>query len=79
MGRRGSGSASRGVWLPARAAHAPSYRPPRSYNFPAITGVDINPLHLIQAIEAIGVPTFRGMKFTVRAPQSATAAASPGY
>ena len=29
-----------------------------------ITGVDTNPLHLLQAIEEVGIPTFRGMKFT---------------
>ena len=40
-------------------------RPPtRSYNFPVITGVDTNPHHLLMALEEVGVPTFRGMKFT---------------
>ena len=34
------------------------------YHFPAITGVNIDPLELILQIEDIGVPTFRGMKFT---------------
>ena len=45
--------------------HTPSStRPLRSYNFPAITGVDTNPLALLQAIEEVGIPQFRGMKFT---------------
>ena len=34
------------------------------YHFPAITGVNIDPLELILQMEEIGVPTFRGMKFT---------------
>jgi N-acetylneuraminate lyase len=35
-----------------------------NFNFPVITGVDTNPLHLLQAIEEVGIPQFRGMKFT---------------
>jgi len=48
---------------PAAAAAAAAAAAP-SYNFPAITGVDVNPLHLLHELEAVGCPTFRGMKFT---------------
>ena len=34
------------------------------YHFPAITGVNIDPAALIAAVEEVGVPTFRGFKFT---------------
>lgn len=50
-------------WLAAVGRAAPAL-PLYYYNFPAITGVDIRPDHLLAEIEAIGVPTFRGMKFT---------------
>jgi len=51
------------LWLKEIGAAAPTL-PLYYYNFPVITGVDLNPMHLIQEIEAVGVPTFRGMKFT---------------
>jgi N-acetylneuraminate lyase len=51
------------LWLQAIGAAAPKL-PLYYYNFPIISGVDINPLALIQQLEAVGVPTFRGMKFT---------------
>jgi N-acetylneuraminate lyase len=51
------------LWLKAIGEAAPTM-PLYYYNFPVITGVDLNPHHLILEIEAVGVPTFRGMKFT---------------
>lgn len=51
------------VWLKEVAAEAPKL-PLYYYNFPAITGVDIRPDLLLEQIEAVGVPSFRGMKFT---------------
>jgi N-acetylneuraminate lyase len=50
-------------WLKKIGEAAPKL-PLYFYNFPAITGVDINPYALVLAVEEVGVPTFRGMKFT---------------
>jgi N-acetylneuraminate lyase len=50
-------------WVQETASAAPKL-PLYYYNFPAITGVEIRPDHLLAAIEEIGVPSFRGMKFT---------------
>ena len=50
-------------WMKEIGAAAPK-TPLYYYHFPVITGVPIDPFALIKAIEAIGVPTFRGMKFT---------------
>jgi len=51
------------VWLKAIGAAAPKL-PLYYYNFPAITGVELNPHALIQELEAVSCPSFRGMKFT---------------
>jgi N-acetylneuraminate lyase len=51
------------LWLKKIGEAAPKL-PLYYYNFPAITGVEINPYHLILAIEEVVVPQFRGMKFT---------------
>ena len=51
------------LWL-KRIGEAAPKMPLYYYNFPAITGVEINPRDLIQALEAVGAPSFRGMKFT---------------
>jgi N-acetylneuraminate lyase len=51
------------LWLKKIGEAAPKL-PLYFYNFPAITGVEINPYALVLAIEEVGVPTFRGMKFT---------------
>jgi N-acetylneuraminate lyase len=50
-------------WLKVIGAAAPSL-PLYYYHFNAITGVFVDPLALIQACEEVGVPTFRGFKFT---------------
>jgi hypothetical protein len=77
-GRRGRAAKSaRGLLCVVGAlpcvAHPVVCRAPRAplcpaalyyYHFPAITGVAIDPFALIKAIEEVGVPTFRGMKFT---------------
>lgn len=51
------------LWLKQVGAAAPKL-PLYYYNFPAITGVEINPYHLLLEIESVSVPSFRGMKFT---------------
>ena len=51
------------LWLQKVGAAAPKL-PLYYYNFPAITGVELNPYHLLLALEEVGAPSFRGMKFT---------------
>jgi N-acetylneuraminate lyase len=51
------------LWLKEVGAAAPAL-PLYYYHFPAITGVAVEPHALLAAIEEVGVPTFRGMKFT---------------
>jgi N-acetylneuraminate lyase len=50
-------------WLKTIGEAAPK-TPLYYYHFPAITGVNIDPFLLLLAIEEVGVPTFRGFKFT---------------
>ena len=57
------GAAHLATWLKAVGAAAPAL-PLYYYHFSAITGVAVDPLELIQACEEVGVPTFRGFKFT---------------
>jgi N-acetylneuraminate lyase len=58
-----AGARGLALWLKEIGAAAPAL-PLYYYNFPAITGVDTRPDHLISALEEVGCPTFRGMKFT---------------
>jgi N-acetylneuraminate lyase len=58
-----AGARGLALWLKDIGAAAPAL-PLYYYNFPAITGVDTRPDHLIAALEEVGCPTFRGMKFT---------------
>lgn len=50
-------------WLQEVGAAAPDM-PLYYYHFNVMTGVFVDPLALIKACEEIGVPTFRGFKFT---------------
>ncbi len=58
-----TGPKSLALWLKKIGEAAPKL-PLYYYNFPAITGVEVNPYHLILALEEVGCPQFRGMKFT---------------
>ena len=58
-----TGAAHLAEWLQAVGAAAPAL-PMYYYHFSAITGVAVDPLELVKACEALGVPTFRGFKFT---------------
>lgn len=51
------------IWLKQVSDAAPR-TPLYYYHFNAITGVFVDPLDIIKACEELGVPTFRGFKFT---------------
>lgn len=51
------------TWLKQVSDAAPR-TPLYYYHFNAITGVFVDPLDIIKACEELGVPTFRGFKFT---------------
>lgn len=51
------------LWLKRIGAAAPSL-PLYYYHIPSMTGVTFHMLDLIQAVEAVGVPQFAGVKFT---------------
>ena len=51
------------AWLKHVCAAAPR-TPFYYYHFPAITGINVNPLAILRAVEAAGIPQFRGFKFT---------------
>ncbi|KAA0154744.1 hypothetical protein FNF29_02273 [Cafeteria roenbergensis] len=50
-------------WLKHVCAAAPR-TPFYYYHFPAITGIGVNPLSILRAVEAARIPQFRGFKFT---------------
>jgi len=50
-------------WLKLVCAAAPA-TPFYYYNFPVITGVALDAAKLLGAVEAVGIPQFRGFKFT---------------